>query len=153
MDEGQTLGGDEAMSLASGNGNGAAHGVKKRVGDAVQQVRRATNDARDALGRTASNVTQYAQAQMSRARRGMGQAQRQAIQFYDDSPLTSGALALGVGAAIGLALPLSRTERERLRVTADTAARKVADLAERGAQAIQRKDRDKTSAVYGGGLG
>lgn len=114
----------------------AAHDFKVRVGYAVERARE-----------TADGVRTRAAQMVSGAKRAVGQhaehlGQRasdvgqKAANFYDDTPLAAGAIALAVGALIGASTPLSRPERETLRGVADRAARAGADLAERGARAV-----------------
>ena len=59
--------------------------------------------------------------------------------MYDETPLAAGAIALAVGALIGAATPLSRQERDALGGIADKAVSKGADLAERGARAVEER--------------
>jgi ElaB/YqjD/DUF883 family membrane-anchored ribosome-binding protein len=123
-----------ATSTAAGNGGG----IKKGVSGAVQRVRRTTNDLRDTVTHTASKAARMAHQRATQVGRGLQAAQHRTVQFYDESPLTAGAIALGVGVLIGTAIPLSRTERERLGTTAEQAARAVADMTERGVHAIRK---------------
>jgi hypothetical protein len=128
----------------------AVNDFKARVSETVQGIQRRAADIGDRMSSTASDMSHYAQ---DRARRlgesASYQAQRlgeraadarhRAEDFYTETPLAAGALAVALGALIGSATPLSNAEREGLRGVADTAARKGADLAERGARAVERQ--------------
>ncbi|HVK82150.1 MAG TPA: hypothetical protein VM915_16225, partial [Verrucomicrobiae bacterium] len=114
----------------------AAHDFKERVSKTVQGIQRRAGDVRDRMSQTASDVSHYAQAQTQRLGAKASAVSHRAQDFYQDTPLAVGAIALAVGALIGSATPLSNAEREGLSGIADQAARAGADLAERGARAV-----------------
>lgn len=113
----------------------AAHDFKERVSKTVHGIQRRAADVRDRLSATASDVSAYAQDQARNLGQRASDARHKAEDFYQDTPLAAGALALALGALIGSATPLSDTEREGLSGVADKAARTGADLADRGARA------------------
>jgi ElaB/YqjD/DUF883 family membrane-anchored ribosome-binding protein len=98
-----------------------AEGARERMLGMMGEAKHGLQDGARKLGETASN------------------ARHSAENFYDDSPLAAGAIALAVGALIGAATPLSRPERETLRGVADKAMSKGADLAERGARKVEER--------------
>ena len=65
-------------------------------------------------------------------------AKDQAGAFYNDNPLAAGSIGLAIGALIGSLTPLSSMERDGLHDVADRTAKAAADLAERGADAVQK---------------
>lgn len=113
----------------------AAHDFKERVSTTVQGIQRRAADLRDRAAAMASNASQYAQDQARNLGQRASDAKHSAEDFYQETPLAVGALALAIGALIGSATPLSDTEREGLGDVADKAARTGADLADRGARA------------------
>lgn len=128
----------------------AMNDFKERVSKTVDGIQRRAADVRDRMAATASNAKHYAEDQARRFGEGAAhQAQRlgerasdvrhRAENFYDETPLAAGALAVAIGALIGSTTPLSNAEREGLRGVADKAARTGADLAERGARAVERQ--------------
>jgi ElaB/YqjD/DUF883 family membrane-anchored ribosome-binding protein len=128
----------------------AVHEFKERVSRTVEGIQTRAADIRDRMTQRAADAKHYAQDQARRlGERASHQAQRlgerasdakhRAEDFYQDTPLAAGALAVAIGALIGSATPLSNAEREGLRGVADTAARKGADLAERGARAVEQQ--------------
>lgn len=96
-----------------------AEGARERMMGMMGDAKHGLQDGARKLGETATN------------------ARHTAENFYDDSPLAAGAIALAVGALVGAATPLSRPERETLRGVADKAMSKGADLAERGAGMLE----------------
>jgi ElaB/YqjD/DUF883 family membrane-anchored ribosome-binding protein len=116
----------------------AAHDFKERVSKTVQGIQRRAGEVRDRVSSTASDVSHYAQDQARNIGQRATDARHSAENFYQDTPLAVGAIALAIGALIGSATPLSDTEREGLSGVADKAARTGADLAERGARAVEQ---------------
>lgn len=116
----------------------AAHDFKERVAKTVQGIQRHAGDVRDRMSQTASNVSHYAQAQTQRLGAKASAVSHRAQDFYQDTPLAVGAIALAVGALIGSATPLSNVERDGLSGIADQATRAGVDLAARGARAVSQ---------------
>jgi ElaB/YqjD/DUF883 family membrane-anchored ribosome-binding protein len=113
----------------------AAHDFKERVSKTVHGIQRRATEVRDRVKSTASDVSHYAQDQARNIGQRASQARHSAEDFYQDTPLAVGAIALAIGALIGSATPLSDTEREGLSGVADRAARTGANLADRAARA------------------
>jgi len=82
-------------------GNQESTGVSQRVGDVADNVGQRMADLGDSVGRVTNRVDG-------------DDLMRQAQRFVDDSPLAVGAVALAVGAAVGLVLPTTQTERRPL---------------------------------------
>jgi ElaB/YqjD/DUF883 family membrane-anchored ribosome-binding protein len=123
-------------------------GIMQQAGEAVDAFKSRVSTAVDGARQAAEGVRNRAQHMLSDAKHAMqdgaqdlgqraGEIRNKAESLYDDTPLAAGAIALAVGALIGSATPLSRPEREALRGVADKAARTGADLAERGARAVE----------------
>jgi hypothetical protein len=67
-----------------------------------------------------------------------GKAKHQAVDMYDQNPLAAGAIGVAIGALLGSLAPLSRLERDKLQGVADEAMKAGANLAERGADAVEK---------------
>ncbi len=118
----------------------------------------AVERARDAVGETASQVQDRAgqvasQAQDQVSRLG-DQAQYQTRRAGDEfqrvlqeNPLTVGALAVGVGAAIGLAVPQTSREHEVMGEARDTFVEKAQEKAEEAQEKVQRVAEEAQSAA------
>jgi uncharacterized protein YjbJ (UPF0337 family) len=113
---------------------GLARNVSARVGrvahDASDTVGRAAHDAGETVGRVAHDARDMAvhfadDAQMTAgrayrgARTGIVRAERGVEDQLQENPLAVGAVALAIGAAIGLALPHTRQEDEWMGKTKD----------------------------------
>jgi ElaB/YqjD/DUF883 family membrane-anchored ribosome-binding protein len=126
----------------------AALGLKQKAGEAVHEFKARVGHAVDGAREAAEGVRQRASQMLSSAKHAvehqaenLGQrasdARHKAENFYDETPLAAGAIAVAIGALIGASTPLSRTERETLSGVAGKAARVGADLAERGARKVE----------------
>jgi hypothetical protein len=96
-----------------------AEGVRERTERMLSEAKQTLQEGAQSVGRRATDVRHKAE------------------NFYDETPLAAGAIALAIGALIGSATPLSRPEREALSGVANEAARTGADLAERGASMVE----------------
>jgi ElaB/YqjD/DUF883 family membrane-anchored ribosome-binding protein len=117
----------------------AVHEFKARVSKTVEGIKANAEGARQRLAHVLSDARQGAVDQARKMGDAATNARHSAENFYDETPLAAGAIALAVGALIGSAAPLSRTERDVLGGVADKAVRKGADLAERGAQLVEER--------------
>lgn len=115
----------------------AAEAFKSRVKSAAESAQHAAEGVRDRTAQMFANAKQAVGRQAEQLGRRASDARHKAADFYEETPLAAGAIALAVGALIGSAAPLSRPERETLRGVADKATRTGADLAERGARAVE----------------
>ena len=102
-------------------------GLERRA----KSVRDSVNDGVHKAGAFVSEQTKHA-GEMAR------DAKHQATDFYDQNPLAAGAIGMAIGALVGTLAPLSSLERDKLQGVADNAMRTGADLAERGANAVEK---------------
>ena len=139
---------DSAFEERLHQAQAAALGLKQKAGEAVHEFKARVGSAIDSAREAAEGVRQRAASMLSGAKhaindgaQNIGQrasdARHKAENFYDETPLAAGAIAVAIGALIGSAAPLTRPERETLRGVADKAARTGADLAERGARMVE----------------
>ncbi|MEQ1490145.1 MAG: DUF3618 domain-containing protein [Terricaulis sp.] len=117
----------------------AAHDFKARVAKTVTGIQRRASDVRDRMSQTASDISHFAHDQTERLGARASNISHRAQDLYQDTPLAAGAIALAIGAIIGSATPLSDMERDSLSGIADKATRAGADLAERGARAVEQQ--------------
>jgi ElaB/YqjD/DUF883 family membrane-anchored ribosome-binding protein len=114
----------------------AIDAFKARIGSAVEGARQAAEGVRERAGRMVSDAKHAVEHQAHNLGARASDVRHKAENLYDETPLAAGAIALAIGALIGSTTPLSPPEREALRGVADKAARTGADLAERGARAV-----------------
>jgi ElaB/YqjD/DUF883 family membrane-anchored ribosome-binding protein len=117
----------------------AMHEFKDRVKRTVEGIRANAEGARERMAHVLSEAKHGVEDQARKLGQTASTARHSAENFYADSPLAAGAIALAAGALIGAATPLSRPERETLRGVADKAASTGADLAERGARMVEER--------------
>ncbi len=121
--------------------------------------------AGEALGRTRDRVGETASRAQDRAGQVASQAQDRVSDLSDqaqyqtrragdefqrvlrESPLTVGALAVGVGAAIGLALPQTSREHEVMGEARDTLVEKAQEKAGEAQEKVQRVAEEAQSAA------
>jgi ElaB/YqjD/DUF883 family membrane-anchored ribosome-binding protein len=110
--------------------------------------------AGEALERTRDRVGESASRAQDRAGQVADQAQYQTRRAGDEfqrvlreSPLTVGALAVGVGAAIGLAVPQTRREHEVMGEARDTLVEKAQEKAGEAQEKVQRVAEEAQSAA------
>lgn len=129
--------------------DGAASAASS-VSDAAEAARLRAARLRARLSEGTENLSEEAKARVIAAReaavdarRKAGEAlasgSRQSADFYNRQPLVAGALALALGAAIGGALPRTRTE--------DDALGQYSDKMMERAEAIFREEQEKALAV------
>jgi ElaB/YqjD/DUF883 family membrane-anchored ribosome-binding protein len=103
---------DREMQAGYGSRSRPGDGVTDRVGDAVGQVQgkagEVAGQVQGKAGEVAGQVHQTA-AQLPNVAR---QVQDSAGRVVQENPLAVGAIALAVGAAVGMALPTTRPEHE-----------------------------------------
>jgi ElaB/YqjD/DUF883 family membrane-anchored ribosome-binding protein len=136
----------------SGSSAGQALGqARDRVGQtasrAQDKVGDAASEAQDSAGEVASRaqdrVSNLADQARYQARRAGGGFQR----MVRENPLTMGALAVGTGAAVGLAIPQSTQEHEAMGEARDNLVEKVQEKAQDAQQRVQRVAEEAQSAA------
>ena len=123
------LGGDEG---AQGASPGEALGrARDKVGETATQ-------AQDKAGDLAGRAQDKAGDLSSRIRQQAGRAGGGFRRMLNDNPLTVGTLAVGAGAAIGLAIPETAKEHEVMGEARDTVVEKAQEKAQEVQQSVQR---------------
>jgi ElaB/YqjD/DUF883 family membrane-anchored ribosome-binding protein len=117
----------------------AMHEFKARIAKTVEGAKANAEGARERMAHMLADAKHGVQDQARKLGSAASHARHGAEDFYQETPLAAGAIALAIGALVGSATPLSRPERETLRGVADKAARTGADLAERGARVVEER--------------
>jgi ElaB/YqjD/DUF883 family membrane-anchored ribosome-binding protein len=111
-------------------------------------VKHAVSDATDRARETMDDVTERTREAATRAQRQIGRYTRQAtsqLQYWmEHNPLAVGAVAMAVGAAVGLALPETRREHQLMGDARDRVVDNAKDLAN---QAVDRATEAAQSLV------
>jgi ElaB/YqjD/DUF883 family membrane-anchored ribosome-binding protein len=120
------------------------HSLRERVGEyaataretvgeyaatARDKVSDLASNAREAAGEYAQSARQGAVRASTRVRSAAGTATTSMDQWVHDNPLAAGAVALAVGAAIGLSVPRTELEDSAMGETRDRAWQKAAQVA------------------------
>lgn len=127
----------------------AADAFQARVATTVEGLERRAAWVRDSVAGGLANAGHFVHDQAqhmgemagdARHRIGdmAGKAKHQAVDMYDQNPLAAGAIGVAIGALLGSLAPLSRLERDKLQGVADEAMKAGANLAERGADAVEK---------------
>lgn len=118
---------DGGYGRRASRGNPIARGASQigdTVGDAAQGARRTASEAAETVGQTAD---QAATTVSRTANDLIGDAQR----AIESNPLAFGAIAVAVGAAVGMAIPATQTERRVMGQTGSQLIDKAADAVEK----------------------
>ncbi len=121
-----TSAGDLAGRARDRVGETATH-AQDKAGDLAGRAQDKAGD----LGSRASQLGSQARHQASRAGSGLQ-------RMLNENPLTVGALAVGAGAAIGLAIPETSKEHEVMGEARDTVVEKAQEKAQEVQQSVQR---------------
>ncbi len=116
--------------------------TRDKVGETASRAQDRTGQVASQAQDRASNVSDQVQYQ---TRRANDQLQRMLRQ----NPLTVGALAVGVGAAVGLALPQTSREHEVMGEARDTLVEKAQEKAGEAQEKVQRVAEEAQSAAKG----
>lgn len=141
---------------------GVAASVQGAVSGSASALRQAASAAGSSMSSAADGATSYGASAGEGLHRFAGGARRSWGQLLEEQPLVAGAIALAAGAALGAALPPSRTEdavmgaaADRVRDRAGTAARAATDeLRSTGREFGEDvKDTVDREGVSGAGIG
>jgi ElaB/YqjD/DUF883 family membrane-anchored ribosome-binding protein len=132
---------DKASHLKEGASERVSH-LKDGISERASSMREGAShlrdnashkwsDAKDRVGETAHNAADSMRHQADRARQGFS-------HLMEDNPLVIGAIALGVGALLGAALPTTRKEDELMGETGD----KLRSKAGEAKDAVREKGRE-----------
>ncbi len=131
-----------------GNGRGIGDKVKDAAGSVQEKASGLAESAGDfgrkvsgTLGDTAASVSEGARSRATAARRAAMRRGRNAQEgisrMLEEQPLVFGALALAIGAAVGGALPRTRTEDEWVGAHSDRLKHAATDMAKEEGRKLQ----------------
>lgn len=124
-----------------GSSAGQAVGrARDKVGETTTQVQ---DRAGQAASRTQDRAGRLAEGARYQARRASGGFQR----MLQENPLAVGALGVGVGAAVGLAIPETNKEHEVMGEARDNLVEKAQEKAQDAQQRVQRVAEEAQSAA------
>jgi uncharacterized protein YjbJ (UPF0337 family) len=113
----------QAAERAGGKVSDAAGRARHAASDAAERARHAASDAAERARHVANDVGERTRGMAVRARRQVGQAgeraKTQLEHWMEHNPLAVGLVAMGVGVAVGLAVPESRQEHRLMGETRD----------------------------------
>jgi ElaB/YqjD/DUF883 family membrane-anchored ribosome-binding protein len=118
----------------------AVRGVAGRAQEATQGVR---DTARRAAGRTREQVSHMGE----RARHGVRRSEDRMTDMFRENPLAMGAAVLAGGAAVGLALPISRAEKEYMGEARDQFIEKAESAAKDTVEKVKRVAQEATRSA------
>lgn len=136
----------------AGTSAGQAVGrARDKVGETTTQVQdkagqaasRAQDKASEVADRTQDRASRIAEGARYQARRASGGFQR----MLQENPLAVGALGVGVGAAVGLAIPETTKEHEVMGEARDNLVEKAQEKAQDAQQRVQRVAEEAQSAA------
>jgi hypothetical protein len=137
MGERTSAAASEFSDAVSETASGWAESARSAASDFSTRTRETSSRIQDRAGSAAASVAQSA----SGMRASAGAASRNIADFFQEQPLVLAGLGLALGAAIGAALPSTRTEDELMGETSDTLKERVTATAE--------EQLDKGKAVAG----
>ena len=130
----------QALGRAQSRVGDAASRAQDRVGDAATQAQDRAGEVASRAQERASNLTDQARYQARRASLGFERMVR-------ENPLAMGALAIGTGAALGLAIPQSTKEHEVMGEARDTIVERAQEKAQEAQEKVQRVAEEAQSAA------
>ena len=130
----------QALGRAQSRVGDAASRAQDRVGDAASQAQDKAGEVASRAQDRVSNLTDQARYQ---ARRASGGFQR----MLQENPLAMGAVGVGAGAAIGLAIPQTTQEHEVMGEARDTLVEKAQEKAQDAQGRVQRVAEEAQSAA------
>ena len=136
---------DYAPRYEDRGGSGSSAGqaldrAQSRVGDAASQAQDRAGEVASHAQDRAANLAEQARYQ---ARRASGTFQR----MLRENPLSVGALAVGTGAAIGLAIPQTTQEHDVMGEARDTLVERAQEKAQEAQHKVQRVAQEAQSAA------
>jgi uncharacterized protein YjbJ (UPF0337 family) len=119
------------LTTAQDTVSGAAGKVSETVGNVAGAVS-------DTVGDVASKAYKQAGNLGSQAQDFAGTAQEQYEYYMDENPLAVGAVALALGAAVGLAIPTTRVENQWMGETRDNLVQQARETASDAVGKVQQ---------------
>jgi ElaB/YqjD/DUF883 family membrane-anchored ribosome-binding protein len=132
---------DDDQSGRGGYGSGSDASMSDRASGAVEQVGQQASQFADTVGSKVGGVADQARSTAGQIPDQFGgiarDAQWNAQRLVEENPLAVGAIAVAVGAAIGMALPETQTEQRILGPAAEKAISTAEQTANEAAQQLE----------------
>lgn len=126
---------DKASHLREGISERASH-LREGASHLRENASHRISDAKERVGETAHHAADSVRHQADRAREGFS-------HLMEDNPLVVGAIALGIGALLGAALPVTHKEDELMGETGD----KLRSKASEAGHTVREKGREVAQSV------
>ena len=136
---------------SAGGGQDPAERVRSAADSAVGKAQDVGANAQQAVESLAGTAQQTVGDAQWQAQRVASDAQRQFDRTLNENPLAMGALALGVGAAVALALPSTRKEQELMGEQRDKLVEKASEVASGALDEVQTRAQDLSQQVQSQG--
>ncbi len=128
-----------------GGSQGSGQGLTDKAGEAVGQVGQQAGQIADQVGTKVGDVADQARSTMQQMPNQVGGVARDvqwnAQRMVQDNPLAVGAIAVAVGAAIGMVLPETQTEQRVLGPAAEKAITTAEQTATEAVQQLETANR------------
>jgi ElaB/YqjD/DUF883 family membrane-anchored ribosome-binding protein len=116
----------------------ASDAFQARVKRTIEGMEQRASWVRDSVSGGFAKAGHFMHDQAQHMGEMAGKAKHSAVDMYDQNPLAAGAIGVAIGALLGSLAPLSSLERNKLQGVADEAMKAGANLAERGANAVEK---------------
>ena len=131
--------GSDPLQRARGVAEDVIGGAQSAVGDATGRAQEVGSDIQRAAQTAVGDTQQKVQQAQGQAQDVLRDAQGQFDRTLNENPLALGALALGVGAAVALAIPETQKEREIYGEHRDKLVEQVSTVASQALDQAQTK--------------
>jgi ElaB/YqjD/DUF883 family membrane-anchored ribosome-binding protein len=142
---------EESSTTSTPSAGQALERARDRVGEtasqAQDQAEQVASQAQDKAGQVASQAQDQVSLLSDQARHQAQRASGGFQRMLQENPLTVGALAVGVGAAVGLAIPQTSQEHEVMGEARDTLVEKAQEKAEEAQLKVQQVAQEAQSAA------
>lgn len=143
--------GSDPLQPARDAADRVATGAQDAAGQAVDRAQRMGTDVQQAARSAVEQTQEKVQQAQWQVHGTVGEAQRQFDRTLNENPLALGVLAVGVGAAVALAIPETQKEREllgeqrdKIVAQAESVASKALDQTEQRAQEVGEQLRSES---------
>lgn len=120
---------------------GVASSVRATAGEVVQRVEHMAERAQESIGDATSGAGETVKSLARGAKDRTVRIEHRVEDVYHENPLAVGAVALAAGAALGLAIPITRREDEWMGKARDEVVGKVSEMAQEAIGKAQEPSR------------
>ena len=124
-----------------GDGSGVRSSVRATAGEVVERVEEMAERAQESIGEATHGAGETVKSLARGAKDRTLRVEHRIEDIYHDSPLAVGAVALAAGAALGLAIPITRREDQWMGKARDEVVGKVSEMAQEAIGKVQEPSR------------